>query len=544
MKILLFSLLCCPLWWFACRPVSDPAGKTVFRLNLTSTLTSLDPAFAAQQSNIWMTAQLFNGLVALDDSLAIQPDLAHQWEVSEDGTRYTFHLRSNVWFHNHTFPNGKTFHRKLTASDVVWSFTRICDPKTASSGLWIFKDRVVGVADFQAGKAKSVSGFRVVNDSTVEIRLERPFPPFLSLLAMPYALIVPKEVVDYYGKDFRLHPVGTGAFTFKYWTEGRQLVLHKNPDYFEKGLPKTDAVVATFITNRLSAFMELQNGNLDFIEGIDPLLRDELLDSSGKLLPKYADKLNFYLLPQLTTEYWGINMREGLLAEKPPLRLALNHAIDREQLTRYLLKGFALPAKGGLVPQGMPSFSDSVKGYDYHPEKVKRYLAEAGFPDGKGLPELTLHTTPLHTQTAEMLQHQLEKFNIRVKIETVEGATLREVVSKGKATLWRASWIADYPDAENYLSLLLTANHAPKGPNTTRFSDMEYDRLLTQALTETNDAVRFRLYHQAERLMINRAPVVPLYYYRTVRLARKGWNNLPTCAMPTVFPLKKVGYQK
>jgi peptide/nickel transport system substrate-binding protein len=491
-----------------------------------------------------MTAQLFNGLVALDDSLVIQPDLAQSWDISDNGTCYTFRLRSNVWFHPHTFPDGKTFHRKLTAQDVVWSFTRICDPKTASSGLWLFKERVVGVADFQAGKTQTVSGFRAVNDTTVEIRLERPFPPFLSLLAMPYAFIVPKEVVDHYGKDFRLHPVGTGAFVFKYWTEGRQLVLHKNPDYFEKGLPRIDAIVAGFISNRLSAFMELQNGNLDFIEGIDPLLRDELLDSTGKLMPKYADKLHFFLLPQLTTEYWGINMVEGLLAQKPALRLAINHAIDRRQLTRHLLKGLALPASSGLVPRGMPSFSDSVRGYDYHPQKVKRYLAEAGFPDGKGLPELTLHTTPLHTRTAELLQHQLAKFNIRIKIETVEGATLREVVSKGKATLWRASWIADYPDAENYLSLLLTANHAPTGPNTTRFSDPEYDRLLTQALTETNDSARFRLYHRAERLMLSRAPLVPLYYYRTVRLARKGWTNLPTCAMPTVLPLKQVTYQK
>ena len=190
---------------FSCQHSDPSKGKTVFNINLDEGLTSLDPAFCRNQNTTWMDNQLYNGLVQVDDSLNIQPCVAKSWQVSKDGLIYTFHLRNDVYFHDDPlFKDGKG--RKAVAADFVYSFGRLIDPKVASSGSWIFSDKVDGKQSFTA-----------LNDSTFLIKLKQPFPPLISLLTAQYADVVPHEVVDFYGKDFRNHPIGTGPFKFKYW---------------------------------------------------------------------------------------------------------------------------------------------------------------------------------------------------------------------------------------------------------------------------------------------------------------------------------------
>jgi len=210
-------LLCCIslLTLSACHSDSSSSHKTVFNINLDEGLTSLDPAFCRNQNTIWMDNQLYNGLLQVDDSLKIQPCIAKSWQISPDGLLYTFHLRHDVYFHNHPlFANG--IGRKAVAADFVYSFGRLIDPKVASSGSWIFSDKVEGKRSFIA-----------LNDTTFQIKLRQPFPPLLTLLTAQYASVVPHEVVDYYGKDFRNHPVGTGPFKFKYWKEGEVMAFNQ-----------------------------------------------------------------------------------------------------------------------------------------------------------------------------------------------------------------------------------------------------------------------------------------------------------------------------
>jgi peptide/nickel transport system substrate-binding protein len=206
-------LLVCAL--FSACDSKEHDNRKVFRYNETTGIASLDPAFAKNQSIIWPVHQLFNTLVETDSNLNIVPSLAYRWEVSEDRLTYIFHLRNDVFFHdNEAFPQGKG--RKMTAYDVVYSYQRIIDPATASSGAWIFNNRI-----------DSVNAFSALNDSTFQLKLVRPFNPILGLLSMQYCSVVPKEVVEKYGKDFRSHPCGTGPFKFKSWEEGQALIMLK-----------------------------------------------------------------------------------------------------------------------------------------------------------------------------------------------------------------------------------------------------------------------------------------------------------------------------
>ena len=204
-------------------PGDESETRTVFRYNEAAGIASLDPIFASKVENIWAVNQLYNGLVQMDDELQVQPCIAKSWDVSEDGRTYTFHLRNDVYFHDHeVFTEGEG--RLVIASDFVHSLFRILNPEESSPGLWIFNN-----IDRTDGK-----GFEALNDSTLEIHLIHPFPPFLGLLTMQYCSVVPFEATEKYGRDFRSNPVGTGPFIFKVWKEGVKLIFIKNDNYFEK----------------------------------------------------------------------------------------------------------------------------------------------------------------------------------------------------------------------------------------------------------------------------------------------------------------------
>lgn len=255
------SLLIFLIIAFSCADKKKVETRKVFRYNESKGITTLDPAFARRENEIRPISQLYNGLIEMDDSLRIKPAIAKRWEISSDGTTYTFILRNDVRFHDHPrFPEGKG--RVVTAHDFVYSFNRILDPKIASPGLWVFSQVDT------AGEP-----FRALNDSVFSIKLIRPFASFLGLLTMPYCYVVPKEVAGFYGRDFRSNPIGTGPFKFKIWREGEKLVLEKNQDYFEtdssgRRLPYLDAISVTFITEKQSEFLEFMKGNLDFLSGI------------------------------------------------------------------------------------------------------------------------------------------------------------------------------------------------------------------------------------------------------------------------------------
>jgi peptide/nickel transport system substrate-binding protein len=509
-------------------------GANVFRYNDSSGISTLDPAFARDQAIIWVCNQLFNGLVQLDDSLHIKPSIAHSWLISEDGLQYTFFLRNDVYFHDHpSFAQGKG--RRVVAHDFVYSFARLLNPATASPGAWVFS-----YVDSPA--------FVAVNDSVLKIYLKQAFPPFLGMLSMQYCSVVPSEVILKTGKDFRMSPVGTGPFYFKYWKEGSKLVLLKNPRYFEKDengdvLPHLDAVNISFIIDKQSAFLEFVKGNLDFLSGLDASYKDELISRSGRLSKKYENRFNLISQPYLNMEYLGIQMAPDAALASDALRMkkvrqAINYGFDRSKMLKYMRNNIGTPGIYGVIPPGLPSFQPDTF-FSYDPALSARLLEEAGFPRGAGLPEIKLTTTSSYLDLCIYIQHQLQELGIRLKVETSPPASLREMVAYAKIPFFRASWIADYPDAENYLSLFFSHNFCPNGPNYTRFSSPDFDKLYHQSVKEPNDSVRHTLYAAMNAIVMEEAPVVILYYDQVLRFVQKNVVGLGSNPL-NLLNLKKV----
>ena len=506
--IVLFSLSACIS--------KSTSNKKVFRYNEPTGIASLDPAFAKNQSIIWPVHQIYNTLVQTDAKLNIVPSIAVSWDISDDRKTYRFHLRRDVFFHdNEAFPEGRG--RRLNASDIVYSLSRILDKKTASSGAWIFNERISGVDAFSA-----------TDDSTFELRLLTPFHPILGLLSMQYCSIVPHEVVEKYGKDFRSHPCGTGPFQFKSWEEGQDLILIKNENYFEKDsagtrLPYLDAIKISFFDNRATEFLLLQQNRLDFMNDIDPSFKDEVLNKKGALKKDWAGRIILSTSPYLNTEYLGFVVDSSMMNVKSsPLRLlkirqAINYGFDRRKMMLYLRNSIGTPAESGFIPPGLPSFdSASVHGYHYDPVRARALLAEAGYPLGAGLPRITLKTVDTYADLAGFIARELEEIGIKMQVDITQKSLLLEETAKSQALFFRASWIGDYPDAENYLSVFYSENPAP--PNYTRYKNPAFDRLYRQSLIENNDSIRYVLYRQMDQMMINDAPVVPLWYDQVIHL--------------------------
>ena len=487
-------------------------SRTVFHYNQHKNITSLDPAFARSQNNIWAIDHLYNGLVQLDDSLNVQPAIASSWQVSQDGLTYTFALRKDVYFHqNDCFET--VDNRVVTAEDIKYSFNRLLDGKVNSPGSWVFK-----------GKVSEEEPFQALAPDTFQIKLIRPFRPFLGMLSMQYCSVVPREAVEYYGRDFRSNPVGTGPFKFKRWIENQSLFLSKNDNYFEKGLPKVDGIRISFMGDRKTAYLELSRENIDFFSGLESSYINELITKDGAIHPAKADKIQFIKSPYLNSEYLGINLSFGeadnpLKAKK--IRQALNYGIDRALMLKTLRNNVGVPANSGFTPIGLPSFNvATVPGYTYDPDRARALLRSAGFPNGEGLPEITLHTTADYEDLCTFAAKQWENLGFKIKIELAESATLRQMMTKGQVAFFRASWIMDYPDAESFFTVFYSKNPAP--PNYTRFKNLEFDQLYEAALKENDDAIRYALYQKMDRLLIEEAPVVFLFYDQTALFAAKS----------------------
>lgn len=542
-----YSLLFAVLVLLSCadRQGSDQE-KTVFRFNEASGISSLDPAFAKDQATIWPCLQLYNGLVQLDSSLQVKPAIAKTWEISDSGMTYTFFLRDDVYFHeNELFkkdnrdPASAT--RKVIAQDFVFSLNRLIDPRIASPGSWVLNA-------VERDPDGNLSGLSALNDSTVRIRLSHPFPPFLSLLSMPYCSVLPREIVQHYGQDFRTHPCGTGPFRFSFWKEGVSMVLLKNGNYFEwagdQRLPYLDAVQISFINDKQSAFIEFLKGNLDFISGLDASYKDELLTRDGMLQERHRDKFRLQTLPYLNTEYLGVLIRNSSPAssnvlQMKKIRQALSMGFDKVKMMTFLRNNMGTPGIYGFLPPGLPYFEKPDYGYDYNPVEAARLMEEAGFPGGKGLPAITLSTTSSYLDLCEYIKSEWEALGFKITIDVNQAAIHRKMVAEQKLEFFRGSWIADYPDAENYLSLFYSGNKAPAGPNYTHYNNPGYDALYKSSFTISDDSARTKIYHDLDKMIIEDAVVIVLYYDKVLRLTQNNIRNLDNNAM-NMLVLKNV----
>ena len=513
MPKLLFFLIAITIFFTSCG-VEKIREHKVLRYNQPNHITSLDPAFAKSQNNIWSVLHLFDGLVELDDSLNVSPAIARRWMISEDGLDYTFHLRDDVYFHeNECFENGI---RRVVASDFQYSLNRLIDTKISSPGSWLFTDKV-----------DSINAFEAVDDTTFVVHLTKPFIPMLGILTMQYCAVVPKECVAYYGAEFAQKPVGTGAFKFKKWIANQALFLNRNDKYF-KGPSKLDGIKTSFMADKKIAMLELLNGNIDFVNGLESAFINELLDKEGNLLIAKKDRLQLSKSPYLNSEYLGINL--NACSPNSPLRIkkvrqAMNYAIDRDLMLVALRNNVGQAANSGFVPTGLPSHNKAlVPGYTYDVLKAKTLLAEAGYPEGRGLESIELYTNKDYLDITTFVARQLQKIGIETTIEVLESAILRDGMRKGSIPFFRASWIADYPDAESFLCMYYSKNPAP--PNYTRFSNAQYDALYEQSIKESDVDKRYKLYHAMDRILVEEAPVIFLFYDEASRFYSPDLNNV------------------
>ena len=508
------------LFLASCGKREDPnEGLSIFKYNESAGILTLDPIYSKDLPHIWACNQLYSSLVAFDEEMEVVPRVARSWEISDDGRVYTFHLRTDVPFHEEeSLPQG----RCVKAEDVCYSFNRVVDKSLNSPGAWIFSS----VAHDEGGYA-----FHALDDSTFQITLSKPFPPFLGILSMTYASIVPKEAVEFYGDEFRRHPVGTGPFRFQYWNEGVKLVMRKNPLYFEtdeegERLPYLDAVSISFLIDRQVAFLEFVKGKFDFMSGIDARYKDELLTYDGELRKKYEDKIELITGPYLNTEYisFYIDSEDTLGASRArALRQAVSLSIDRDKMLRYLRNGIGIAGTGGMIPAGLPGHCDGI-GYGYDLKLAQRLVSENKLENY----QLNLSTTAEYADIGKFVQSQVEQVGLKCKMEVIPPATLRSMRANGSLSFFRASWVADYPDAENYLSLFTSANFSPAGPNYSHYSNPQFDRLYDQAMSCTDEAMRERLYAQMDSLMMQDAPVVVLFYDEVLRFVNRRVEGLGT----------------
>ena len=499
----------------------------VFRYNEDGNITSLDPAFSRNLENIWATTHLFNGLVQLNDSLEVIPDVAEQWNVSADGLVYDFKIREDVYFHKHpAFGNKKT--RRVTASDFVYSLKRLLDPQLASPGAWVLQN---------------VKNIKAKNDRQLTITLKKAFPAFLGLLSMRYCSVIPHEIANLNGVDFRKNPIGTGPFAFKNWEENVKLVLRKNPLYFERdekgeALPYLEAVAITFVPDKQSEFMLFLQGKLDLLNSLDNSYKDELLTQEGQLSEKYKYKISLQKGPYLNTEYLGFYLDSpSSIIQSPAIREAINIGFDRKKMMTYLRNNIGFEGDKGFIPKGLPGHPEN-RLLAYQPEKAAALVKNFEKQTAKKV-RITLATDPNYVDLCEYIQRELQKIGISIEVDVMPPATLKKARSLGKLEMFRSNWIADYPDAENYLSLFYSKNLSPSGPNYTHFKNDTFDSYYQDSFMINDADKRSKHYKTMDSLAMSRHPLVPLFYDQVVRFTQKEVEGL-TLNPINVLKLKKV----
>lgn len=511
------------LQFLGCTFSPNTTGKSIFYYNESNGITTLDPAFARDLEIMWATNQLFDGLVELDSSLTIQPCIAKSWIISDEGKTYTFFLRDSVYFHpSEVFTD--SLGRKVTAHDFVYSFQRILDPEVASPGQWIFSHV----------DTTQHNGFYAPNDSTFVVYLKDAFAPFLGILSTQYASVVPKEVVEHYGLDFRSHPIGTGPFRFAFWYENVALVFHKNEYFWQKDtagirLPYLDAVKIDFVKDMAVEYQGLLQGKYDFMSGIHPSFKDELLTPSGVLQAQFTNQLYFQKKPFIKTDYLGILVDPNLEVSRQSafldvrFRKALAISINKNEMIEYLRNNSVVPAHSGFVPPALFQNTPTDQ-QEYNPDLARQLLQEIGQP----IPDFTLSTTADYADLMEFIQHEWEKIGVRCKVQIMQSAAFREASAKGQLQVFRKSWLADYADAENFLAVFNSENFCPEGPNYTHFQNLIFDNMYQQAVKTTQAQQRDSLYTLMNTLVSESYVTIPLYYDQVSHFLNTRVKHFPT----------------
>jgi oligopeptide transport system substrate-binding protein len=500
----------------------------MYRRALGNNPVTLDPTFVTDIYGGYIVRQIFDGLVQFDAHLKPLPALAEHWEASRDGLTWTFTLRRGVKFHHG---------REMTAHDVVYSFTRLLDPKRPMPVTELFR-HIQGAAEFLQGKTNSVQGLKAVDRYTLQIVSEEPLAPFLAALGLHNTMVVPQEEVEKPGERFGRAPVGTGPFKFVRWEPNQEIVLEANDQYHE-GRPFLDTIVFKIVVGSKfeERFAEFLQGNLE-----ETIIPSEKTDEVY-VDPRYQ-KYQRVRKPKLSLLYIGFNTRVKPFDDKR-VRQAFNYAVDKEAIVREITKMGSLPATG-VLPPGMPGHDPDLQGYYYHPEKAKHLLAEAGYPEGVGFPVVQLWSVDKSESTkAELAAYQryLAELGVQVEIHFAPGwPSYQKMLEQGQLPMFRLVWYADLPDPDNMLSPLL---HSTSPTNRTFYLNPRVDQLLEQARKKLSYAQRIALYREVERLVMDDAPWIAQNYYVSEYLYQPYVRGVEVNLLgERIIPLKKIWLKK
>lgn len=503
----------------------DQRHGGTYRRPLATNPVTLDPARPNDIYGRTIANQLFDGLVQFDGALAIRPAIAETWTASRDGLVWTFNLKKGVKFHNG---------REVTADDFVYSFTRIIDPRTKSAGAPLFM-KIKGAREFTQGRASRVEGLVALDPHTFRITLTESQTPFVSSLAVGFAKVVPREVVEKLGEDFGRQPVGTGPFKFVEWIRDKQITLAANPDYFE-GRPNLDRLEYRIFTGEAldQMFEEFKRGKLED-SGIPARERPGLLNGR---------KYQFVRRPILGISFLGINTTRKPL-DDPRVRQAINYAIDRRTIMHQIYQDQYLPGVG-ILPPGTYGYDPRLAGYPYDPKKAAQLLAAAGYPGGKGLPVLQIWSARKNDEAVaehEAIVKFLGAVGVRAEVHyNTNWPEYKAQVYEGKLPIFRYSWYADTPDPETFLGQLFDSRSSD---NTTRFHNPIVDSLLQRARVESEVQRKLQLYQEVERQVVHNAPLVVLSYYSYERVFQPYVKGIQVSALGDPYiPMKKIWIER
>ncbi len=473
--------------------ITEAPSGGVFR-RVWSDPPTLDPALVTDTTSSGVVVEVFSGLVALDTDLRLVPDLAESWEISPDGTVYTFTIRPDATFHD-----GKA----VTAHDFKWSIERAADPRTASPVADIYLNDIVGVEDVFEGRAMEISGIKVIDDRTIQFTIDSPKAYFLAKLTYPTAYVLDRENVEAGGTTWTDTPNGTGPFKLKEYRIGERIVLERFENY-TRGQPGVSTILMNLAGGQNMAMYE--NDEIDFT-GVGLYDLERVLDPS--------EPLNRELVvapPDFSISYIGFNAQMAPF-DDANFRKALNHAIDKELIATEVLSQLLTPAYG-ILPPGFPGYNPELQGLTFDPELAKQLLADSDYADPATRPRIVV-TVPGRGGTIGLdleviLQMWQQVLGVEVEIQQVEWATYLEDLNKQKYQAYAGlGWSADYPDPQDFLDILF---HTESGLNHGAFSDLEIDAVLEEARVEPDASRRIALYRQAEEMIVQAAAWVPLWY--------------------------------
>ena len=550
MKKHLFYSLPIILFLFVCSCNSDKGknakGNKVYggtlRINETDQYQTLYPIAITDVGSADIATQIYEGLVKFNPKdLSIVPSIAEKWEIDAAGTTYTFHLRKGVKFHdNPCFADGKG--REVIASDFIYSFELLCtDTKDNSNFSGTFQNRVVGANEFFAaskGKpAGTIKGINIIDDNTLTIQLVSPSNSFLFALASPATFVIAKEAFQKYGVDSK---VGTGPFIFDEKAPKDRVILKRNENYyrldsFGNQLPYLDSIVFSFLPTKKKELDYFQNGELSVLiglpsESVKEMVETQIVDFKNKP-PKFVLERS----QEMASQYYEFNLTKEPF-NNVKVRQAFCYAIDRNKIIESVLKGEVYaPGVNGICPPTFKGYDVSkIVGYDFDPQKAKKLLAEAGYPDGKGFPKVKLELNSggsKNTNVMLEIQKQLmEVLNVGFEFDVVSQSQKQEDEKYARAEMFRSAWVADFPSPENFLWVLYGGTvpddiKKPSYPNTTRYKNSEYDKLFEAGQAAKTEEEAYENFMKAEQLMINDAPIMVLWYDADYRLVKSNLHN-------------------